>query len=310
MSVLRKMNKQDLALVLEARNAPEVRKNMYTHHVISSEEHSAWYSRIENDQTTAVYIFEEENSFSGVVIFSNINSVQKTADWGFYASQNAKKGIGTRMEYAALNFAFEKMQLRKLNCEVLSFNETVIALHRRFGFKLEGVRRRHYFRDSEEFDIYLLSMTKVNWEKYLREHSYKALVLRDSTATDVGKGLVTKFIVSEEKVRDFANFSGDNNALHFSDSVAKNRGFKAKIAHGAILVSEVSKLLGTRFPGEGSIILDQKFRYQAPVYLDNEYELHINCISKVGQLGVMSVRLLDSEFHVSATGEIEVLFGS
>ena len=43
---LSSLSKSDLDLILTWRNAPEVRRNMYTHHEISPDERRAWCERM------------------------------------------------------------------------------------------------------------------------------------------------------------------------------------------------------------------------------------------------------------------------
>tara|TARA_R100001129_G_scaffold179391_1_gene156157 strand:+ start:6869 stop:7114 length:246 start_codon:yes stop_codon:yes gene_type:complete len=67
------------------------------------------------------------------------------------------------MESLALLYAFESLNLNKLCCEVLSFNEPVVKFHQRFGFEIEGTLKEHYFRDGEAFDVVLLALFKSSW---------------------------------------------------------------------------------------------------------------------------------------------------
>ena len=49
---LRQLEEPDLPIILEWRNDESVRKNMYTDHIISIEEHKRWYANLtqRNDQ--------------------------------------------------------------------------------------------------------------------------------------------------------------------------------------------------------------------------------------------------------------------
>ena len=56
--VMREMVDGDLSLVLEWRNAPDVRKNMYTSHEITLDEHRVWFESVKNDGRKKYFVFE------------------------------------------------------------------------------------------------------------------------------------------------------------------------------------------------------------------------------------------------------------
>lgn len=157
------LSNDDLSMILEWRNAPDVRSKMYTSHEISMEEHSAWFERIEEDKTKAYFLAKFNGEPVGVVGFSEINAVYGIATWAFYASPNAPRGTGSLMEFHALEYAFNQLGLHKLRCEVLGFNQVVVKLHKKFGFVEEG-RLRDAFYDGDSYhDIVHLGILASEW---------------------------------------------------------------------------------------------------------------------------------------------------
>jgi len=155
-----------LKLVLEWRNSPNVRDKMYTSHVISWEEHCAWFERIKDDNTAEWFLYREKNGdAAGVVYFMNINARNSSAFWGFYAAENAPRGIGTRMEYEALEYAFQEKKLHKLNCELLVTNVGVIRLHEKFGFSKEGIFRDFNFDGDKYTDVIRMGILDHEWQQ-------------------------------------------------------------------------------------------------------------------------------------------------
>ena len=160
---LRPMTEEDLAMVRIWRNSPTVRQNMYTKHEISESEHKTWFEKIQADEMSKWLIHEEANGHpDGVVYFTNLLSKSQSAFWGFYAADNARRGVGIRMEFDALEMAFIEFKLHKLNCEVFVTNKNVIKLHSKFGFKEEGVFRDYYL-DGEKY-INVVRMGIINYE--------------------------------------------------------------------------------------------------------------------------------------------------
>lgn len=161
---LRPVGDDDLQLMLLWRNAPAIRDNMYTRHEISEEEHLRWWSRTKSSEAHRYLMYEWDSEPLGVVGFNNIDNTNQNASWAFYAAPEAKKGTGSRMEFLALDYVFNELKLNKLYCEVLDFNTSVIRLHQKFGFTVEGIFRQQHRRDEAFCDIYRLGILATEWE--------------------------------------------------------------------------------------------------------------------------------------------------
>jgi UDP-4-amino-4,6-dideoxy-N-acetyl-beta-L-altrosamine N-acetyltransferase len=161
--VLRPIKDPELELMLSWRNDPAVRENMYTTHEITPKEHLAWWERVSDSESQSYFMYEYNCQPLGIVGFTGIDRTSQNSSWAFYASPQAPKGTGSRMELLALDYAFNKLRLHKLCCEVLAFNTPVIKLHEKFGFKVEGVLRDQYRRDGRFIDIYRLGLLANEW---------------------------------------------------------------------------------------------------------------------------------------------------
>lgn len=73
--------------------------------------------------------------------------------------------------------------------------------------------------------------------------------------------------VTAADVEAFAKITGDTNPVHLDEAYAAKTRFGRRIAHGMLAVSYLSALLGTKFPGPGTIYLSQSVSFLAPVYL-------------------------------------------
>ncbi len=81
-----------------------------------------------------------------------------------------------------------------------------------------------------------------------------------------------EFSISQENVQKFAELSGDTNPIHIDAEYAKKTIFKRPIIHGYLGSSVFSKVLGTMFPGEGTIYLSQSLKFHLPMYTDKIYK--------------------------------------
>jgi UDP-4-amino-4,6-dideoxy-N-acetyl-beta-L-altrosamine N-acetyltransferase len=161
---LRKLTEKDLPTILEWRNSHRIRASMYTDHIISWKEHVAWFDRIQQKKDMSYHICEYCQQPIGVIYFTNIDRENQKSFWGFYLGEtNSPRGSGVIMEFLALEHAFEELKIRKLSCEVLEFNTSVIKLHKKFGFQEEGRFIEHIFKNEQYSNVVFLSLFDRTW---------------------------------------------------------------------------------------------------------------------------------------------------
>jgi len=80
----------------------------------------------------------------------------------------------------------------------------------------------------------------------------KNVVFNDINVGDKATYIKT---VTQQDIAAFAGASGDTNPVHLSEEFAKSTQFGGIIAHGMLTASFISTVLGTQFPGSGSIFL-------------------------------------------------------
>lgn len=111
-----------------------------------------------------------------------------------------------------------------------------------------------------------------------------------------------EFSFSFEQVRQFAELSGDTNPIHLDKKYATGLGFADTIVHGFLTGSVISKIVGTEFPGEGSIYLSQSLSFRAPVFPGEELLAALEVL-EVTESGKYTIRTLITS---SATGEVKL----
>jgi acyl dehydratase len=80
------------------------------------------------------------------------------------------------------------------------------------------------------------------------------------------------FRFTQTDVNDFARITGDNNPLHLDAEFAAQTPFKRPIIHGMLSATVFTKVLGTEFPGYGSVYLGQTLEFLRPMFVDTDYE--------------------------------------
>lgn len=158
----RTITKLDLETIRAWRNSPEIRNKMYTRHEITEKEHLEWWKNLGNKEKI-VYIYENYGTPLGFLSIKFINKEKTVASWAFYSAPEAPNGTGAKMEYLALDFAFLKLRLHRLECEVLASNTVVLRLHQKFGFQLEGTARDRHFDGNSYINVMTFGILAKEW---------------------------------------------------------------------------------------------------------------------------------------------------
>lgn len=95
--------------------------------------------------------------------------------------------------------------------------------------------------------------------------------------------------VSAADVESFAKITGDTNPVHLDEAYAATTRFGRRIAHGMLAVSYISALLGTEFPGPGTIYLSQSVSFLAPVYLGDTITATVTVSKFRAEKGVLTL---------------------
>jgi UDP-4-amino-4,6-dideoxy-N-acetyl-beta-L-altrosamine N-acetyltransferase len=168
-------SKEDQKKIREIRNELTVRNNMYNHNVITEDEHAKWIIYLkENSLNQTSFLIYYKNSLVGYISIFKIDLVNKSAVWGFYVDPKCiGYGLGASIEFKFLDYFFYTLNLKILNCEVLEFNIKVIALHKKFGFSQENVKKREILRDGIPISINYFYITKEQWDEKRKDMKEK-----------------------------------------------------------------------------------------------------------------------------------------
>lgn len=138
---------------------------MYTDDFITADQQKKWFRQIKDDPTKKYWIIKVDDKYVGVVNLYDIDKRNKRCYWAYYLAETSirGKGLGRLIELNILKYIFEDLGLNKLCCEVLSFNEIVVKIHKKYGSKIEGHFREHIFKDGKFHDIICMGILKEEW---------------------------------------------------------------------------------------------------------------------------------------------------
>jgi len=84
--------------------------------------------------------------------------------------------------------------------------------------------------------------------------------------------------IKKSDIDSFSKITGDFNPLHIDEDFAKRTQFGGIIAHGMLVGSLISAVLGTKLPSQGAIYLSQTLKFLAPVRIGDTITASVEII--------------------------------
>ena len=114
--------------------------------------------------------------------------------------------------------------------------------------------------------------------------------------------------LTQADIQAFAAVSGDTNPAHLNAEYANDTLFHGVIAHGMWGGALISALLGTEFPGPGTIYLGQQLKFTRPVKLGDTLTVQLEVLEKLPKGRVrLATRVFNQHQEQVVDGEAEVL---
>ena len=129
---------------------------------------------------------------------------------------------------------------------------------------------------------------------------------------DIAVGTVVSFerTITASDVQVFADLTGDHNAVHVDVAAATKTKFSQPIAHGMLVGSLFSTLVGMHCPGEGCVYLSQTLQFRAPVFYGDVVTVVGEVIAKNESLRLLTLKMearKGSEVVISGEARVTVL---
>ncbi|TNF56167.1 MAG: hypothetical protein EP308_04860 [Burkholderiales bacterium] len=115
--------------------------------------------------------------------------------------------------------------------------------------------------------------------------------------------------LGQQDILAFAAVSGDVNPAHLDAAYAEGTAFHGIIAHGMWGGALISALLGTRFPGPGTIYLEQNLRFVRPVHPGDSLTVQVQVAAKdaVHQQVLLDCSVYNQRDQAVITGTARVI---
>lgn len=165
---LRAMELADMEMYREMANDPDIEWMIGGWSFpISTKEQNDWYDKVIADKKNLRFtiVLKEDDEAVGMVNLVNIDWKNRSGFHGIKLSSKAPKGqgIATDAVMAIMQYAFEELQLNRLDGAWTEYNKASIALYKKCGWEIEGCKKRGVFKRGKYYDRYFGGILVENY---------------------------------------------------------------------------------------------------------------------------------------------------
>jgi 3-hydroxybutyryl-CoA dehydratase len=117
------------------------------------------------------------------------------------------------------------------------------------------------------------------------------------------------YTITPAVYESFVAASGDTNAMHMQDDVARQHGFPERVMHGTILNGFISHFVGVHYPGGAVLLHSVNTQYKSPSHLGDEIEIAATVTQVVEAVRVLTMELVLTNVtrdRVAAKAKVQV----
>lgn len=175
--VLRALELGDMEILRSFHNDPEIGNLVGGWSFpISSYEQMKWYENTIADQKNHRFAIEtKEDGFIGITTLTNIDLKNRSAENGMIIGKKDLRGLGYGRDtlMSIMKFAFEELQLNRLDADIAEHNTPSLKLYtEKCGWIEEGRIRQHIYRNNRYYDRVVIGILKEEYEELCKDNKY------------------------------------------------------------------------------------------------------------------------------------------
>src|SRR5699024_3083970 len=161
MITLKPLTKEDLIYRVNLLNHDAIAPHINTKELFTIEKTKAWFETVKTNSTRNDFVFINNEEKVGMGGLTNISKENKNCELYMYMDHSFQgKGLGYKACHALCRYAFEDLDLEKVYLYTFSENIPANKLYEKIGFKLEGMSRKHTFKNGALKDRNFYSILK------------------------------------------------------------------------------------------------------------------------------------------------------
>ncbi|QJD85202.1 UDP-4-amino-4,6-dideoxy-N-acetyl-beta-L-altrosamine N-acetyltransferase [Cohnella herbarum] len=159
-----KLQECHLEQVLGWRTKAAVTQYMYNDIEYNLENQIKWYETISQSNSEKYWVISIKGLLVGLISLNGIDQKNKRTSWGYYIGDEQYGIYGGIIPPYLYNYIFYELNFNKITAEVMEGNENIMKIHKLHGYRDVGVYQQHVFKYQRFHDVYVMELTKSQWE--------------------------------------------------------------------------------------------------------------------------------------------------
>jgi RimJ/RimL family protein N-acetyltransferase len=175
---LRAIEHADLPLLHQWANDPVTQDGIGELHFPSSMDfHESWFQGLKSDRLNQRFAVEvPEGGIIGLSSIVNIDWRNRHAWHGLVIGDPSHRGKGYGVDaiMATMRYAFEELNLERLDGSMIEYNEPSLAIYcgKKLGWKHEGRKKNYFYRKGRFWDQIIVGITRNDYQELLENTHY------------------------------------------------------------------------------------------------------------------------------------------
>jgi len=164
---LRRIEREDIPTFVRWFSDPEVRTFLLVNSPISQAEEEKWFERKLEEEGSELFAIETlDGKHIGNIELFDIHRIHRQAELGVVLGEKSYwgQGYGSDAILALLQFAFQELNLHRVQLRVYEDNERGKRAYEKCGFQLEGRLRDAIYRRGRYYDMLMMGILAHEFE--------------------------------------------------------------------------------------------------------------------------------------------------
>lgn len=175
--ILRAVEQEDISLLHKWSNDPQTQDIMGGVHFPSSFDwHQRWFDKLKDEELHQRFAIDApEIGLIGLSTIINIDWRNNHAWHGIVLGDKEirGKGYGIDTVMATMRYAFDELNLERLDGAMIEYNQPSINLYvNKCGWKKEGIKRNYYFRKGKYWDQIIVGINRKDYYELINKNNY------------------------------------------------------------------------------------------------------------------------------------------
>lgn len=166
---LRAYKEGDETMVARIENHPDARQTLFYAFPTTIEQQKEKILNNVKDSNTVLFTIcrIEDGEAIGQTALFRVDWVGRMATFyiGIADKENWSKGYGSETVAMMMEYAFQTLNLNRIQLHVAVENEGAVKVYQRTGFQIEGTLREAMFHNGHYSDFYVMGILKKDWKK-------------------------------------------------------------------------------------------------------------------------------------------------